>query len=114
MLKSATDNSFNYHAGSASDNPHILSGELAHGGVALLWKYSLDDFICPIDNIESDRIVGIKCEFNGCRPLFILSVYLPASNYSIEDYREWIFFGLCMTHCLPVDSLLSWETLTAI
>ena len=65
MLKSATDNSFNYHAVSTSDNPHILIGELAHGGVALLWKYALYDFICPIDNIESDCIVGIKWEFNG-------------------------------------------------
>ena len=37
-------------------------------------------------------MVGIKCEFNGCRPLFILSVYLPASNHSIEDYRECLDF----------------------
>ena len=48
MLKSATDNSFNYHAVSASDNPQILSGELAHGGVALMWKYSLDDLFAPL------------------------------------------------------------------
>ena len=38
ILKSATDNTYNFHAVSASDNPCIISGEKAHGGVVLLWK----------------------------------------------------------------------------
>ena len=71
ILKSATDNTYNFHAVSASDNPCIISGEKAHGGVALLWKTSLDDYITPIEKIECDRIVGIKCKFPGCKPLFI-------------------------------------------
>ena len=54
-----------------NDNPCIISGEKAHGGVALLWKTSFDDYIMPIENIECDRIVGIKCKFPGCKPLFI-------------------------------------------
>ena len=49
-------------------NPRIISGEQAHGGVALLWKYSINDFVTPIKSIQSDRIVGIKCKFSGCRP----------------------------------------------
>ena len=75
ILKYATDNTYNFHAVSASDNPSIISGEKAHEGVALLWKTSFDDYITPIENIECDRIAGIKCKFPGCKPLFILSVY---------------------------------------
>ena len=66
LLKTATDGTYNYHAVSASDNPRIISGEKAHGGVALLWKNSINDFVTPIKSIQSDRIVGIKCEFSGC------------------------------------------------
>ena len=86
ILKTATDGTYNYHAVSASDNPRIISGEKAHGGVALLWKYSINDFVTPIKSIQSDRIVGIKCEFSGCRPLFILSVYLPSSNHTLDEF----------------------------
>ena len=57
ILKTAADGTYNYHAVSASDNPRIISGEQAHGGVALLWKYSINDFVTPIKSIQSDRIV---------------------------------------------------------
>ena len=33
ILKTATDGTYNYHAVSASDNPRIISGEKAHGGL---------------------------------------------------------------------------------
>ena len=97
ILKTATDGTYNYHAVSASDNPRIISGEQAHGGVALLWKYSVNDFVTPIKSIQSDRIVGIKCEFSGCRPLFILGVYLPSSNHTLDEFQEcldllWAFY----------------------
>ena len=75
ILKTATDGTYNYHAVSASDNPHIINGEKAYGGVALLWKYSINDLVTPIKSIQFDGIVGIKCEFSGCRSLFILGVY---------------------------------------
>ena len=70
MFKTATNSSYNYHTVIADDNLAILSGERAHGGVALIWNHTVDNFITPIDTIESDRIVGIKCEFLKCRPLF--------------------------------------------
>ena len=84
IFKSATDNAYNFHAVSASDNPCIIGGEKAHGGVALLWKTSLDDYITPTENIECDRIVRIKCKFPGCKSLFILSVYMPSSNNALD------------------------------
>ena len=43
------------------DNPAVLSREIVHGGVALLWKYAISDFITPLETIDSDRIMGIKC-----------------------------------------------------
>ena len=36
IFKTATDGTYNYHAVSVSDSPRIITGEQAHGGVALL------------------------------------------------------------------------------
>ena len=57
--------------------------------MALLWKYAINDFITPLETINSDRIVGIKCDFPNCNPLFILSVYLPSMNDKIEVFSEY-------------------------
>ena len=111
ILKTATDGTYNYHAVSASDNPRIISGEQAHGGVALLWKYSINDFVTPIKSIQSDRIVGIKCEFSGCRPLFILGVICLQVIIHLTSFKSVLtFFGLCMNHCRLTALLLCWAT----
>ena len=92
MLEASTDHKYKCIAVSASDNPPILSGKQAHGGVALFWKQTLNDFVTPLDlkNIDSDRIVGIRCDLNNSVPLFILSVYLPSSDHNIDDYDEYL------------------------
>ena len=106
MLKTATDSTYNYHAVSASDNPRIISGEKAHGGVALLWKYSINDFVTPIKSIQSDRIAGIKCEFSGCRPLFILGVYLPSSNHTLDEFQECLDLLWALYESLSADGFV--------
>ena len=106
ILKSATDNTKNFHAVSANDNPCIISGEKAHGGVALLWKTSFDDYITPIENTECDHIVGIKCKFPRCKPLFILSVYMPSSNHALDEYREYLDFLWALYDSLSADSFV--------
>ena len=53
ILKSSCGNTYNCIAASANDNLPILSGKAAHGGVALLWKVAIDDYISPLDNIKS-------------------------------------------------------------
>ena len=88
FLKNVTDDSYNYTAVSANDNPPLLSGKPAHGGDALFWKCSFDNFISPLKNINSDRIVGIRCNFPNSTPLFILGVYLPASH-NITEFNEY-------------------------
>ena len=74
MLESSTNYVYKSIAVGADDNPHILSGNIAHDGVDLLRKRTIDDFVIPLENIESDCIVGIRCDFDNCDPLFILSV----------------------------------------
>ena len=106
ILKTATDGTYNYHAVSASDNPRIISGEQAHGRVALLWKYSINDFVTPIKSIQSDRIVGIKCEFSGCRPLFILAVYLPSSNHTLDEFQECLDLLWALYESLSADGFV--------
>ena len=71
IFKLTFGDTYNLHAVPASDNPPILSGEMGHGGLALRWNPSLDDFIQPLSKIESDRIMGIKCSFPGVSPFFI-------------------------------------------
>ena len=85
-----TDLSYKWTAVSSKDNPPILSGKPAHGGVALFWKISIDDLFTPLENIDSDRIVGIRCDFPDSDPLFISSVYLPASNHHIDEFDACI------------------------
>ena len=60
LIKEATGNTYNCHAASAFDSPDVVSGEIAHGGVALLWKYAINDFITPLETINSDCIVGLN------------------------------------------------------
>ena len=57
--------------------------------MALLWKYVINDFITPLETINSDCIVGIKCDFPNCSPVFILSVYLFSMNDKIEVFNEY-------------------------
>ena len=90
FIKSATGNTLNCHAVSTYDNLSILSGDNAHGGVALLWKCSKNDWVTPLEDIISDRIVGIHLDFPQCDPLLILGVYLPATSakHTLDDYLE--------------------------
>ena len=46
--------------------------------------------VTPLENIDSDRIVGIRCDFNDNSPLFILSVYLKAASHPIEEFNEYL------------------------
>ena len=65
-----------------------MSGKAAHGGVAL-WKISLDNYISPLEDIDSDCFVGIQCDFPGYDTLYILGVYLPSSSLNTEVYDEY-------------------------
>ena len=53
-------------------------------------KNCIKDIVTPLENIGSDRIAGIRCDFNDNSPLFILSVYLPAASHPIEKFDEYL------------------------
>ena len=89
FLKSSTDHTYNCIAVSSFDNSPLLSGQNAHGGVALFWKHAFDVYITPLTNIHSDRIVGIKCDFDNSSSLYILSAYLPISSQKDIDFLEY-------------------------
>ena len=89
---------------SADDNPHILSGDIAHGDVAILRKCTIDDFVTPFENIESEHIVGIRCDFDNFDPLFILScphltVLLTNSRNTLISYGHSMIHGQTKDMC---------------
>ena len=53
-------------------------------------KNCIKDMVTPLENIDSDRIVGIRYDFNDNSPLFILNVYLPAASHPIEESNEYL------------------------
>ena len=92
FIKSATGNTFNCHAVSAYDNPRILSGDNAHGGVALLWKCSINDWVTPLEDIISDRIVGIRLDSQSVIPcLFWVSICRQLQ----QNTRLMIILNIC-------------------
>ena len=106
ILDSATNYTFKCTAVSAFDNPAILSGKPAHGGVALFWKNSINDFVTPLEEIDSDRIVGIRCEFGNNDPLFILGVYLPSSSHQMDVFNECLDYLWALYDSLSAKGLV--------
>ena len=90
ILEASINYTYKSTAVSAEDNPSILSGKAAHGGIALFWKNCIKDMVTPLENIDSDCIIRIRCDFNDNSPLFILSVYLPAASHPIEEFNEYL------------------------
>ena len=62
--------------------------------------------VMTIKSIQSDRIVGIKCEFSGCRPLFILGVYLPSSNHTLDEFQECLDLLWALYESLSADGFV--------
>ena len=63
--------------------PRLIKG---HGGVALGWHSTLDDYVSLIPFVSSCRMVGVKCDFPQ-RPLFI-SIYLPSHSGCTDVFKE--------------------------
>ena len=75
----------------SQDNPNILSGQRGQGGVGMLWKARLGDFVSKL-SIDSDKIIGAKFALENQESLFALAVYLPVSNHSLEEFRGVLDF----------------------
>ena len=115
MFKSVTDSTYNYHAVSAFDNSPVASGGMAHGGVAILWDYSLDEHILHLQRTLAGRVIGIECTFTGCSTLFILAAYLPSTNHNSEECNENFDLLWALYDSLSQNGLVtSWVILMAI
>ena len=106
LLEASTNYTYNSIAVSSEDNPSILSGKPAHGGVALFWKTCFNDLVKPLENIDSDRIVGIRCDFNEKSTFFILSVYMPASSHCIEEFNEYVDYLWALYDSLSTEGFV--------
>ena len=59
------------------------------GGVGIIWKKSLP--ILPVTQITSDRFCVVQLlPPDSARSLYIVSVYLPSSNYSAEEFSDFL------------------------
>ena len=59
-----------------------------------------------MDTIQSDHIVGIKCEFVNCMPLLILAVYLPSANHALEEFKECFEYIWALYDALSADGFV--------
>jgi exonuclease III len=57
-----------------------------HGGVAIMWKKTLDNFITPL-TIGNERIQCV--ELSGKKNVILISVYLPCKG---SDNHAYIYY----------------------
>ena len=62
-----------------NDYPRIRAG-----GMSILWKNNIGHAITPQYALGNDRVMAVKVEFTSNKPLFVINVYMPSSNHSIN------------------------------
>ena len=67
---------------------------------------TLDNVVTLLEVIDSDRIVGIRCDFNDVNPLLISRV-CPSSSHDIEEFNEffdylWALYDSLSTKCFVI------------
>ena len=74
--------------GVASQTYYLARGPMGEGGgVGMLWKTSYTSLSSYLPT-DCDRIVGAKFVLDSHEPLFILAMYFPSSNHSLDEFRE--------------------------
>lgn len=77
------------HAKADADLKTTGTRRVGKGGVALMWKRQIDQYITPLD-IDDDKIVGIQYEVAKYVYMYIFQVYLPCSNHPIQEFRDYL------------------------
>ena len=67
------------------------------GGVAILYKKSLQSSISLIDCLDNERIIGIELKLINSERIYIIGVYMPSDSY-IKHYHETITELEAITH----------------
>ena len=60
------------------------------GGISMLWRKSLDASITKLENLGNDRILVIQLRLANEKMVFIIGVYLPATNLPIRQFRRYL------------------------
>ena len=58
-----------------------------YGGVAILWRKTLDRSVRKLQDISSDRLVAIQL-LNLHRPICLLAVYLPSPSGGTDAFKD--------------------------
>ena len=64
--------------------------KVGKGGVALFWKYDVDNYVIRL-NIDDDRLIGIQVLVSRECYVYIIQLYLPSSNHCMQEFEEYIF-----------------------
>ena len=76
------------------------------GGIAIVWRKSIDYAIEPLQDLGNDRIMVVKVTGVNNKPVFIVNAYMPSANYPFEFYTqmcdELFFLYLRLIECGPV------------
>ena len=81
--------SYNYSAMSDFDLERPSRRKVGKGGVALLWKCSIDSRISAL-NIDDDRMIGLQYQISENTFIYVIQVYLPSANHSVEDFETYL------------------------
>ena len=78
---------FEVYARSASGlNCSMMNSVHGHGGIAIMWRSSIDHVISRCSDMGNDRIMVIMLEqSDGCK-MFIIGVYLPQRQCYIDSF----------------------------
>ncbi|CAC5420984.1 unnamed protein product [Mytilus coruscus] len=73
--------------GKAEDLPNSYHAYHGKGGVAILYKNTLQFSVSEIHGINSEKIVGLQIKSKSNGSIFIFGAYLPSDD-SIDNYRN--------------------------
>ena len=72
---------------SATNNEHFTY-RFGNGGIAMFFRKSISQYVCPIRTHVNDRVCGLKVIVPGCKVLYIIGVYLPQQRCTISSFDE--------------------------
>ena len=81
---------YNYAAVSDFDLERPSKRKVGKGGVALLWKRSIDAQVTLL-NIDDDRVIGVQYQIAENIFIYVIQVYLPSANHSIKEFENCMF-----------------------
>ena len=74
--------------------------KVGKGGVAIIWRKSLNPII-PSLCIVNDRIIAVQVRVSPEAYIYVLQVYLPSSNHNISMFRDCIQHLYDLVTCIP-------------